>query len=461
MKKTHIITDPIHQVINLGSNPKRKKLLKSILDTKEFQRLRRITQLGLASYVFPGATHTRFSHCLGAAYLAYSLLSHLLEWAEEKEVRDEIEDFFDEVIVAALLHDLGHGPFSHCFEQILKDYRWAPKHEAWGASLIKSHSSGIYKALMEHNIDVESVASVLTKSEQTRLKRPYQEIVSSQIDVDRMDYLLRDSHFAGVAIGQFDVQYLINSMVIINHGCGDPPRSLGLTPKGVKAYEAFLLARQLMNRTVYYHHKTKVLEFMMERILGLIINKLHIFAKDKNVFPVIPPYFWKVHQAIASQPETPEEFMKCSLDGYFKLTEDAVWVLISAIAESSEVPLARNLANRLLTRDLLEYRQVEAGKDKVLREALLNAKLKESVDFQLSELKTTMYKDNGDEGVFVLDWDNKTIRTVVKHSDTISAFRDRPEAEFILIAIDDDKRKCAEIMKIAEEGGFARPLATA
>src|SRR6185503_47930 len=119
MRKTTIITDPIHHVMNLGSDPKLRQVLKQVMDTRTFQRLRRITQLGLTSYVFPGATHTRFSHSLGVTYLAYSVLTHLKEWAADSEASISDALPFNEVMLAALLHDVGHGPFSHSFEKVL------------------------------------------------------------------------------------------------------------------------------------------------------------------------------------------------------------------------------------------------------------------------------------------------------------------------------------------------------
>src|SRR5579863_6401532 len=110
MRTAKIITDPIYQVMNFGSDPTFLRCFKRVIDTKTFQRLRRITQLGLASYVFPGATHTRFSHCLGVANLARLVLSHLREGVPNSE-RKQIESSFNSVLLAALLHDVGHGPF--------------------------------------------------------------------------------------------------------------------------------------------------------------------------------------------------------------------------------------------------------------------------------------------------------------------------------------------------------------
>src|ERR1051325_2189653 len=134
VRKTTIITDPVHQVMDLGSDHKDRAAFRDVVDTRVFQRLRRITQLGLASYVFPGATHSRFSHSLGVHYLAYTVLRHLIEASAEES--EEINSLALEVKICALLHDIGHGPFSHSFEHVLKSIpgiKDPPLHEEWSA----------------------------------------------------------------------------------------------------------------------------------------------------------------------------------------------------------------------------------------------------------------------------------------------------------------------------------------
>jgi hypothetical protein len=140
--------------------------------------------------------------------------------------------------------------------------------------------------------------------------------------------------------------------------------------------------------------------------------------------------------------------MEECVNDYVKLTEDVAWVLIAAIADSSVVPSAQDLASRLLTRNVLRHFRVETGKEELLRVALRSARLEESIDFQILDLKSTMYKGNGDEVVFVRDWDGNS-EGVVGYSDTISAFRDRPEAESILIVI--DEQRFVQIEKIARD----------
>lgn len=434
-RKTLIITDPIHQVMNLGSDPRRRKLFYNIIDTREFQRLRRISQLGLASYVFPGATHSRFSHSLGVAYLARNIMNHLSEWGTPK-LEDEISCVFDDVLMAALLHDVGHGPFSHSFENVLKSHPWAPLHEDWTALLIGDERYAINRVLKSSGVDASRVGSVFSSDAQNSLPAPFKQIVSSQLDADRMDYLLRDSHFAGVAVGQFDAQYLINSMVVIEH-CSST-RTLGITAKGVKAYEGFLLARQLMNRTVYFHHNVKVLEFMAELLFRLVIDGLNDFCKEIAVDRAIPPYFRKIKGATKGRRISKSDFMEESANEYLQLTEDVAWVLISAIANSSGNQQAKTLAARLFDRSILRHNSIEFGKQDLLREILLEDGLVENEHFAVLNVKTTMYRGTAEDRVFVLDR-NGDIDEVAKHSDTITAFRDRPEGESLLVVIDHSK----------------------
>jgi HD superfamily phosphohydrolase len=360
-------------------------------------------------------------------------LLHLRERAEEKN-RKEIDEHFNDVIIAALLHDVGHGPFSHSFEHVLKKAcKWAPEHEDWTHTLISSQDTEIYRVLKDHSIDASKIASIFLKSAKSDLPRPYRQIVSSQLDVDRMDYLIRDSHFAGVAIGRFDAHYLINSIVIVQHGDNGSEETLGLTPKGVKAYEAFLLARQLMNRTVYYHHNVKVLEFMIEQLLRLTIQHYSRLTARKKTMPFIPAYIRRVATALDSTGGSKEDFIAKVHSDYVRLTEDGVWALIAALAESNALPIARSLAERILKRKILPHWIVESGRKELLRKSLERAGFVEEKDFYLVEPTTTMYKSTGDEQVFVLDW-HGDIREIGEHSVTISALRDRPEAESILIA---------------------------
>jgi HD superfamily phosphohydrolase len=243
--------------------------------------------------------------------------------------------------------------------------------------------------------------------------------------------------------------YLIHSLVIVNHG-EHGTRTLGITPKGVKAYEAFLLARQLMNRTVYYHHNVKVLEFMMEHFLWLVIEHMDELNATCSIAPFVPPYLKRVAAAVREGVDK-DTLMAEGYQDYIRLTEDAIWSLVSAAADSKVIPLIQCLAHKLLVREILPHFAINTGKRELLREALLQEGLVEDCAFHLLDLKTTMYKGNSDEGVFVVDWQGD-IEEVGEYSNTISAFRDRPEAESLLIVV--DTAKTAAIEKIGKNGQF-------
>lgn len=423
-----------------------------MVDTRIFQRLRRISQLGLASYVFPGATHSRFSHSLGVYYLAYTVLRHLSEASSEET--EEITSLALEVKLCGLLHDVGHGPFSHSFEHVLNsigEIKDPPLHEDWTGALITSNGSEIQQALARNGLNVNRIASVFKKGgDGDKFPRYLKQIVSSQIDVDRMDYLVRDSHFAGVAIGKFDIQYLINSLTVIRHDTGGP-KTLGLTPKGVKAYEAFAVARQFMNRTVYYHRKVKVLEYMMEQFIRETLLNCERLNTLPEIGPIIPAYLKAVADLIRDrQHYEKQEFMTTNLERYIDLTEDAVWTLVSAIAkydgDLGRAERARTLGRKLLRRQVLPNHVIDRGKEKLLEHRLTEANLKPDDDFAIVKLKTTTYKATDEDNVFVVDFDGE-IDEILAHSEMITVLRDKPEQEALLVVVNEAKR--AEIKDIA------------
>ena len=385
--------------------------------------------------------------------MAHALLNHLREWADDPVDQKEIKNVFNEVIMAAVLHDVGHGPFSHSFERVLEKHQWAPTHEDWTTSLITHRKSDIRRALPKHGTNPARIASVFAKEPMCAtngLPHPYKQIISSQIDVDRMDYLLRDSHSAGVAIGQFDAHYLIHSMVIVDHGDGKCPRTLGLTAKGVKAYEAFLWARQLMNRTVYFHHNIQVLEFLVERLFRLVMGDLSRFTKRPRLSPLIPPYFKRIGALLRRRP-TKEEVLDEGQDDYSGLTEDSAWMLIASIADISDGSEVQRLAMAIITRQIPRHFVIEKGKQGLLKQALLRGGFEEDRDFHVLDIRSTMYEGKLDKNVFVVARDG-SIDEVASHSDTINAFRDRPEAESLLIVL--NPQRSNDITKLGIAGQF-------
>ncbi len=425
--------------MSFGTDNRLRTLLKSVIDTSIFQRLRRISQLGLAQNVFPGATHTRFSHGLGAAYLALKALAHLAERHDPTRVADARL----EVVAAALLHDVGHGPFSHSFEQVLAGLGFAtspPLHEQWTRAAIELEDSDVRRALADSGLDIAKVATAFQSDpDNGPLPKYLRQVVSSQIDVDRMDYLVRDSHFAGVALGRVDIYYLIHCLTIIEHD-GGLISSLGVEEKGVKAYEGFALARQLMNRTVYYHRAVKVFEFMMEELLRLVISSLPVLNRDPELRSAIPRYFAAVSALRDSSVRSPEDFVAAHWRDYFALSEPDVWHLVQRLATTASATVPKQikmLAEMILKREKLPYWLVLPGMDQVLREKLLSDGFKLGEDYALIDLRTTVYKQSKDQ-VFVEHRGGRVVEMAAA-SEILAILRDREERASLLIALDPDK----------------------
>lgn len=454
MRRKIIVNDPIHRVMSFGSDDTVRDVLKAVIDTKEFQRLRRISQLGLASYVFPGATHTRFSHAFGVAFLASSVVDHLIELERNNDVlRRQMERLRTSIMLSALLHDVGHGPFSHSFEKVLKGLekakKFAPLHEDWSADLIKSRQSDIGRGLRRLDIDPYLVASPFMEEPSAEYPQFLKQIVSSQLDVDRMDYLLRDAHFSGVDCGTFDVHYLINSLAIVQHGTRHV-RTLGLSKKGIKVYENYVLARHQMNRSVYFHPRVKVLEFMMEEFIRFVILNLRLIDRISSVKKAIPDYIRSMAEAIRDEESglTKSEFIRRHRDSYTKLTESEIWTLIGATSASCDQNIPRkmsDLSNRILERKPLEHELIQSGKELLLKDRLIERGYKEGEDFTIVPLESTMYKKSKDK-VFVSSFEGPALE-VTSHSDIISAFRDKAEIENLLILIDPSKRRLFDVAK--------------
>lgn len=231
--------------------------VRSIVDTAEFQRLRQITQLGLAARIYPGATHTRFEHALGVFHNA---LKYLWQLGKDERFAATVSPHQAEVlIVAALLHDLGHWPFCHPIEDMgLADL---PPHEQFAAQFLAADRELGQVLRSEWNIEAEEVLDVLVaKSDSTSL-RLMRSILSGPIDIDKMDYLERDSLHAGVPYGRnFDRARLIQSLLVNEAGDG-----LAISAKGKTAAELMVFARYVMFSEVYWHHAVRSATCMFAR----------------------------------------------------------------------------------------------------------------------------------------------------------------------------------------------------
>ncbi|MBS2039470.1 HD domain-containing protein [bacterium] len=239
--------DPVHGDIQLPHG-----VLTELIDHPDFQRLRRIRQLGVCYCTFHGAEHSRFQHTLGACWLAFQVVRNWT-WQQQVELTpQEVQS----TLCAVLLHDVGHGPFSHALEHVFTGV----DHESIGWEFIRTR----FRAVLErHGVEPESVISILRGDNPRRLLH---ELISGQLDVDRMDYLQRDSLFTGTRYGMFDVQRILSSLTAVydlERGC----EVLAVDAKAIEAVEAFLFSRYFMHWQVYFHRAVRSAEFLLQSIL--------------------------------------------------------------------------------------------------------------------------------------------------------------------------------------------------
>lgn len=290
--KGKVIRDPVHGDIFIEN-----KFI-NIIDTKEFQRLRRIRQLSTADKLFPSALHTRFSHSIGTYYVMKQLIEHFQKILSDMnlEIKEREKDL---ALAAALLHDIGHGPFSHGFEGIIPDKK-AKKHEIWTIEIITSSYTEINKVLKStfYKDFPEQVAKLIDNSfNSDKIVNSFSKIdlfniisslVSSQLDADRMDYLLRDSFHTGVSYGEFDLSRLINSLEISIDEFKNNKYFVCALEKYKSTIEEYLLSRYQMHKEIYLHE----FKIEMEKVLDKIIKRAYELYKDKKINKEILPKFF-------------------------------------------------------------------------------------------------------------------------------------------------------------------------
>ncbi len=276
-KMVHI-RDPIHGTIYASYEELQ------IIDSPFFQRLRNIKQLAFVEQAFPGATHTRYSHSLGVMYMAAQVFDTIFSSSDIISASEKIR-FRQIVRLAALLHDIGHAPFSHTTEKVMPQVKllgiseWTQKnserqatHEDYTIKIIlhSDITQRINDTFASLDINAEMIAMVLFSPflrnqdafvvEKINFLPLLQQIVSSELDSDRMDYLKRDSFFCGVKYGQFDSEWLIHSL---SYTIQNNIAYLTLDRRGIFAFEDFLLSRHHMFLSVYYHHRTVCFDNML------------------------------------------------------------------------------------------------------------------------------------------------------------------------------------------------------
>jgi len=247
------IRDPVHGYIKITEAER------DVIDSPYLQRLRRIHQLAGAYLVYPGAVHTRFDHVIGAMHVAGQAAEALSLWM------DLTPDQIQEIRLAALLHDVGHGPFSHMFEEVLAE-KTTTTHEDISQRIVAETSIG--DMLSRHGFSPKKMSAFAVGKQVS--KPPFtNEIIAGGLSADIMDYLLRDSYFTGVEYGKVDVQRVIDSLRVAD-------KHLAIDNAGLYAFEALLLARYEMFKAVYFHRTVRAAELMLVNSMKLADEALHL-----------------------------------------------------------------------------------------------------------------------------------------------------------------------------------------
>src|SRR4051812_37330717 len=322
-----VFRDPVHNLIAF-EDPPCDRLLLALINPREVQRLRRIKQMGMTELVFPGANHSRFAHSLGVFHTARLFLEQL-ERVCGQPLPQEQRAF---LLAGALLHDVGHGPFSHAFEQVT-----GQRHEAYTHAIIHSDETEVHQRLKGFDRDMPTRLALFFDEDADEGRRtgdlpPYlAQVVSGQLDADRCDYLLRDSHATGTNYGHFDLAWMLAQLRPDPGG-----KRFYLTRKGVSAVETYLFARFHMYRTVYFHKTSRAAEVMLK----LLFRRLKELVGTSGPVEVSPA----VLEAFSGQ---------IDLTRYLDFDDHTITEILKVCTRSRDVVL-RQLSDGLLNRRLFK-----------------------------------------------------------------------------------------------------------
>ena len=319
LDETKVLKDPVHSYIHIHY-----EVIWNCLDSKEFQRLRRIRQLGGDFQVYPTAEHSRFSHSLGV----YEIVRRMV--TEVKTLCAELTEYEKVcVMLAGLLHDVGHGPFSHAFEHVTNH-----SHEEYTAKIILGDTE-LNSILREVSKKMpEDIVSIIQHTHENDILN---QIVSGQLDADRMDYLLRDSYFTATSYGQFDLERILRTMRVRKTSEGR--KVIVVKHTGIHSVEDYIMARYQMYWQVYYHPVARSYEAVF----------IQLFNRLKDIFKDNKDYFedMKVLIPFLEKAEVSEE-------EYCRLDENSLLYCCALIQDKDDV-IAADLAKRLQNRKLFEY----------------------------------------------------------------------------------------------------------
>ena len=355
LDETKVLKDPVHSYIHIHY-----EVIWNCLDSKEFQRLRRIRQLGGDFQVYPTAEHSRFSHSLGV----YEIVRRMV--TEVKSLCVELTEYEKVcVMLAGLLHDVGHGPFSHAFENITNH-----SHEEYTAKIILGNTE--LNAILR-NVSEKLPQDIVSIIQHTHENDILNQIVSGQLDADRMDYLLRDSYFTATSYGQFDLERILRTIRVRKTAEGRKVIVVKYT--GIHSVEDYIMARYQMYWQVYYHPVAR----SYEAVFIQLFNRLKdIFKGDKDYFEdmkVLVPFL---------------EESEVSVDEYFKLDENSL-LYCCALIQDKEDEIAADLAIRLQNRNLFEYVDYNEENLAQIRNMLKENNLDERYYLRIENVEASVY----------------------------------------------------------------------
>lgn len=270
LRREKVFRDPIHGQIIVDN-----QIIMDLINTPEFQRLRRIKQLGTSSFTFHGAEHSRFGHCLGVYEITRQMCNYFQRNYPSQHPGDGLWDDHERPVAlcAALLHDLGHGPYSHTFEHIFHT-----NHEQITRQLITDSSTNINKILQRVSPDFpHQVASVI---DHTYENPQVVQMISSQVDADRMDYLQRDAYYTGTNYGKFDLDRVLHVMRPVKRG-------IAFEISGMHAVEDYIISRLQMYLQVYFHPVSRSMEVILDHLL---MRAKYIYQHPNDFEPDFTPH---------------------------------------------------------------------------------------------------------------------------------------------------------------------------
>ncbi len=401
VKLNKIINDPVHGFIEIP-----RGIILELIDTDAFQRLRRIRQLALSSLVYPGAVHSRFNHCIGAFHLTQQALDTL----KSKGVDISPEEC-EGTLIAILLHDIGHGPFSHALESVILD---------------GLHHERMSKAIMDDlnrqfggRLDL-----AIQIFEGTYHRKFLHQLVSSQLDMDRMDYLKRDSYFTGVVEGLVSASRIIKTMNVQDD-------RIVVEVKGIYSVEKFIVARRFMYWQVYLHRAVLAAENM---IVNILRRAKELLGQGKQLWINDALEFLFSQDGHADNEITPEIIRR-----YIELDDNDMMVAVKQWRKSGDKVLEL-LCEKLLRRDLIKARlQDKPYEDSLVREKKEIYKAKyglneEEVSYLVftGEVENSAYLAHGGNEIEILHKDG-TIASLPNASDmhNISALSQPVKKQYI------------------------------